>query len=142
VDGLLHRVRSKINGANIHDVNGMIGVYNASKEMEINLYGRKYLAWSLSVLSEFADTGDIKQAKLNHPYPRELKMQTNKEIVSEELKDFFHYENNVQRFNQKYHGEWEKIRDDCMSAPKKSNKVLAWTQRRVDTSVREWYKYL
>lgn len=75
---LLVRVKLRTTGANVHDVNGMLGVYNASvscldrppESEKQKVSATDSLRWSVAVLSEFADTGDIKKAKENHPIIR------------------------------------------------------------------------
>jgi hypothetical protein len=66
-ENLLRRVSLKTDGTNIHDVNGIIGAYNASCEYvsRLNLKSDPFLFYTVAVLSEFADTGDIKLAKKN-----------------------------------------------------------------------------
>ena len=59
--------------------------------------------------------------------------------MNEAVQAFFDDENNISRFNQMYHQQWEQIREACKEK-QKSNKYLAWTKRKVNNG-NSWYKY-
>lgn len=87
---LLRRVELKRNAANAHDVNQTICNYQSyarafekcpEREKQYQYLKAKFTSLTF-ILSEFADTGDIKAAIKNHPTWKFVKAEENSNVAN------------------------------------------------------------